>query len=138
VAGAITVSALVPVCGYDSDRFWFPVSNLSAFWSQFQAGLSASERVFALMDVETAVRQTGSVKPQNLRGEIVFDHVSFRYSSAGTGAQRLQPAHPAGRKHCPGRPHRRGQVEHHQAHRPLYEFQEGEICIDGEDIRGLT
>ncbi len=34
------------------DRFFFPVLNLSAFWTQVQSGLSASERVFALIDAE--------------------------------------------------------------------------------------
>ncbi|RME99838.1 MAG: ABC transporter ATP-binding protein, partial [Chloroflexi bacterium] len=30
--------------------FWFPLINIASFWSQFQDGLSASERVFALID----------------------------------------------------------------------------------------
>src|SRR3990172_4276163 len=32
------------------DQFFFPVLNLSAFWAQIQAGLSAAERAFALID----------------------------------------------------------------------------------------
>ena len=72
VAGVITIAAWYLFVA-TIDRFWFPVTNLSAFWSQFQAGLSASERVFALMDVETAVRQTGSIQPKKLQGEIVFE-----------------------------------------------------------------
>ena len=40
------------------DRFFFPVLNLSAFWAQVQSGLSASERVFALIDAEPQVVQT--------------------------------------------------------------------------------
>ena len=34
------------------DRFFFPALNLSAFWAQVQSGLSAAERVFALVDAE--------------------------------------------------------------------------------------
>src|SRR5690606_5076018 len=34
------------------DRFWFPMLSLSAFWSQFQGALSATERIFALIDAE--------------------------------------------------------------------------------------
>ena len=30
--------------------FWSPIINLSSFWTQVQSGLSAAERVFALMD----------------------------------------------------------------------------------------
>ncbi|NJN55142.1 MAG: ABC transporter ATP-binding protein, partial [Anaerolineae bacterium] len=57
VTGAISAAAWYLFIS-TVDRFWFPVTNLSAFWSQFQAGLSATERVFALMDVQTAVTQT--------------------------------------------------------------------------------
>ena len=41
-------------------QFWFPMINLSAFWSQFQSALSATERTFALMDAEPAVHQIAS------------------------------------------------------------------------------
>ena len=40
------------------DRFWFPMMQLAAFWSQFQGGLAAAERVFALIDAEPSVLQT--------------------------------------------------------------------------------
>jgi ATP-binding cassette subfamily B protein len=42
------------------DNFMFPILNLSAFWSQIQQGLSAAERVFALIDADPAVVQTDS------------------------------------------------------------------------------
>ena len=32
--------------------FWFPLISIASFWSQFQQGLSAAERVFALIDAE--------------------------------------------------------------------------------------
>jgi len=40
------------------DRFWFPMINLSVFWSQIQLGLSAAERIFALIDAQSTVQQT--------------------------------------------------------------------------------
>ncbi|MGD9047982.1 MAG: ABC transporter ATP-binding protein, partial [Anaerolineae bacterium] len=59
-AGAISLGAwylfIVSV-----DRFWFPMINVSAFWSQFQAGLAAAERIFALIDAEPTVQQMGDV-----------------------------------------------------------------------------
>ena len=33
--------------------FWFPLTSLASFWSQFQQGLAAGERVFALITAET-------------------------------------------------------------------------------------
>jgi len=37
--------------------FWFPMTSIASFWSQFQDGLSAAERVFALIDREPRVQQ---------------------------------------------------------------------------------
>ena len=37
--------------------FWFPLTSISSFWSQFQLGLAAGERVFALIDAEPVVIQ---------------------------------------------------------------------------------
>src|SRR5437763_17126859 len=34
---------------------WLPLTSIASFWSQFQLGLSASERVFALIDAEPRV-----------------------------------------------------------------------------------
>ena len=136
VAGAITVAAWYLFVA-TIDRFWFPLSNLSAFWSQFQAGLSASERVFALMDVETAVRQTGSVKPQNLRGEIVFDNVSFRYSEQEQVLDGFSLHITPGESIALVGHTGAGKSSIIKLIARYYEFQEGEICIDGQDIRSF-
>ncbi|NIV35029.1 MAG: ABC transporter ATP-binding protein, partial [Anaerolineae bacterium] len=55
--------------------------NVSAFWSQFQAGLSAAERIFALIDAEPTVRQLDNDTLDQLSGEITFDKVDFQYSA---------------------------------------------------------
>ena len=54
IAGVISIGAWY-IFVTTVDRFWFPVTNLSAFWSQFQAGLAATERVFALVDAEVTL-----------------------------------------------------------------------------------
>jgi ATP-binding cassette subfamily B protein len=61
------------------ERFWFPVLGLSTFWSQIQGGLSAAERVFALIDAESAVIQTARLQVPKFRGEIRFTNIDFHY-----------------------------------------------------------
>ncbi len=61
--------------------FWFPMINLSAFWSQFQGALSATERIFALIDAEPAVFQTADEPVEALAGDIEFEQVDFRYGA---------------------------------------------------------
>jgi ATP-binding cassette subfamily B protein len=55
------------------------VLNLSAFWAQIQAGLSAAERVFALIDADPNVVQTDHQDAPPLKGHIYFDDISFQY-----------------------------------------------------------
>ena len=54
-------------------RFWFPLTSIASFWSQFQDGLSAAERVFSLIDAEPKVVQVASLQPGRLQGSIEFD-----------------------------------------------------------------
>jgi len=119
------------------ERFLFPMSQLSAFWSQVQAGLSASERLFALIDAEPTVRQSAAIDPGRLAGAISFDAVDFHYSSQEqvlTGFDlHIQPGenialvgHTGAGKSSLGKLIAR-----------FYEFQGGRITIDGHDIRAL-
>lgn len=118
-----------------ADRFWFPITNLSAFWSQFQAGLAATERVFALIDSETSVIQNGNQPVGRLRGEIVFDHVFFRYSSQeqvlNDFSLHIRPGESVALVGHTGA----GKSSIIKLVARFYEFQEGTICIDGQDIR---
>ena len=63
------------------DRFMSPMMSLSNFWTQIQSGLSASERVFALIDANPVVVQVDSCPVPHLSGEIEFGHVGFRYKT---------------------------------------------------------
>ena len=57
IAGTVTIGAWYLFL-LSLDRFLFPIMNLTSFWTSIQNGLSASERVFALIDTPTAVVQT--------------------------------------------------------------------------------
>ncbi len=117
------------------DRFWFPVINLSSVWSQFQSGLSASERIFALIDAQPVVRQTGSRPVDQLAGEIVFERVKFRYSKQeqvlDEFSLRIEPGESVALVGHTGA----GKSSLVKLITRFYEFQGGQICVDGQDIR---
>jgi ATP-binding cassette subfamily B protein len=120
-----------------ADRFWFPVTNIAAFWSQFQAGLSAAERVFALIDAEPVVRQTDRSIAPPLRGAIDFDHVDFRYSSQETVLNDFSLHMRAGETLALVGHTGAGKSTLAKLIARFYEFQSGSILIDGQDIRSF-
>jgi ABC-type multidrug transport system fused ATPase/permease subunit len=140
----------------------FPLTSVASFWSQFQQGLSASERVFALIDAEPKVVQTASEPVSQLKGHIAFKHVNFSYgesvasdpSSAagtqGTGATGNGPQTtdtqrwilqdfsldvPAGQTLAVVGHTGAGKSSLVRLITRFYEFQGGELLIDGRDIR---
>jgi ATP-binding cassette subfamily B protein len=117
------------------DRFWFPMINISVFWSQFQAGLSAAERIFALIDAKPLVQQTGHLSAPSLNGEIVFDQVDFRYSSQEQVLKdftlRIAPGESVALVGHTGA----GKSSIVKLITRFYEFQAGKIWVDGHDIR---
>jgi len=119
------------------ERFYFPFLNVASFWSQVQAGLSAAERVFALVDAEPAVKQTGEVKLEQLRGEIEFEQLNFRYSTKETVltdfSLHIRPGETIALVGHTGA----GKSSIAKLIARFYEFQSGALKIDGQDIRTL-
>src|SRR5215211_1224666 len=68
--------------------FFYPITSISSFWSQFQQGLAASERVFALIDADTRVVQAAQQPVGRLAGRITFDQVGFSYDVQQTTDHR--------------------------------------------------
>ncbi len=119
------------------DRYWFPMISLSTFWSQFQAGLSAAERIFALMDARPTVHQIDEEPVGTLQGEIVFDQVDFRYTEQEQVLQgfslRIAPGESVALVGHTGA----GKSSIAKLIARFYEFQGGRIAIDGQDIRSF-
>lgn len=117
--------------------FWFPLTSIASFWSQFQLGMSASERVFALIDAEPRVTQHDNKQVASIKGRIEFKRLDFHYSTQEqvlTEFNMLISAretialvgHTGAGKSSLGKLVAR-----------FYEYQAGELLIDGQDIRNF-
>src|SRR3990170_284586 len=117
------------------DQFFFPVLNLSAFWAQIQAGLSAAERAFALIDADPNVVQIDNQAVPALRGKIHFDDLSFRYTDNEPILIHfnllVQPGETLALVGHTGA----GKSSIAKLIARFYEYQEGRLLIDGHDIR---
>lgn len=117
------------------DRFWFPFMNLASFWSQFQQGLSATERVFALIDAENTLQQTDNRQPGDLKGHIVFDDVVFEYKPGQPVLDHFDLNIKPGESIAFVGHTGAGKSTIAKLIARFYEFQDGQILIDGQDIR---
>lgn len=117
--------------------FWFPLTSIASFWSQFQLGLAAGERVFALIDAEPKVVQIDSVKLPEVRGEIRFEKVDFSYADDQLVLENFSlTIHPGETLALVGHTGA-GKSSIGKLIARFYEFQGGRITIDGVDIRRL-
>ncbi|NLE46689.1 MAG: ABC transporter ATP-binding protein [Chloroflexi bacterium] len=119
------------------ERFWFPLINIAAFWSQFQSGLSAAERVFALIDAEPTVHQIGREPVERLRGEITFDQVTFGYTADERVLEAFSLNIRAGESVALVGHTGAGKSSIARLIARFYEFQGGQILVDGHDIRRM-
>jgi ATP-binding cassette subfamily B protein len=117
--------------------FWFPLTSIASFWSQFQLGLAAGERVFALLDAESKVNQTDSIAPDTLRGEIEFQQVDFEYVEGEPVLRDFNLHIKAGETLALVGHTGSGKSSIAKLINRFYEFQDGKIFIDGQDIRTL-
>lgn len=118
--------------------FFYPITSIASFWSQFQQGLAASERVFALIDDEPQVVQTAQEPVGRLHGEIVFDKVTFNYSTGRNAVlQDFSLTIPAGETLAIVGHTGAGKSSLVKLLMRFYEFQGGRLLIDGRDIRTL-
>ncbi len=115
--------------------FWFPLTSIASFWSQFQQGLAASERVFALIDAESRVEQTDAQPVSSLAGRIEFRDFYFGYNAEHTVLPGLNLTIPAGQTVAIVGHTGAGKSSLARLVARFYEFQGGELLIDGRDIR---
>jgi ATP-binding cassette, subfamily B, bacterial len=65
------------------NQFFDPIQQLSQLYTTYQSGMAALDKIFELLDEEPElVDRPGAVVLEDLRGELSFEGVSFRYDTA--------------------------------------------------------
>ncbi|MEM7173317.1 MAG: ABC transporter ATP-binding protein, partial [Pseudomonadota bacterium] len=116
-----------------------PMKRLARLNANLQEGLAAAARVFELMDRPPNIQERADAKPLTLSGgEVTFKGVSFSYDGAKSALHQANLAVPAGQTIALVGPSGSGKSTILNLIPRFYDVQEGEVQIDGTDVRDVT
>lgn len=117
--------------------FWWPIINISSFFNIFQEGMAAGERVFSLIDSEKTIIQNNNVRVNDLNGNIEFKNVDFSYITNQDVLSDFNLSIKPGENVALVGYSGSGKSSIGKLVSRFYEFQDGELLIDGKDIRSF-
>ena len=80
-AGGMTIGGLQAFISYVTFMLW-PIQQMAAVYASMQQAVASGERIFSLLDTEPEIVDAPeAVDPGSIRGDIVFDNVSFQYEA---------------------------------------------------------
>lgn len=123
--------------------FTNPLSQIAQSTTQMQSAAAAGERVFEFLDARELPtehpEQLQRLLPKNVRGEIEFDHVNFRYDPKGRMIiQDFSAKALPGQKIAIVGPTGAGKTTLVNLLMKFYNIESGDIRIDGVSISDLT
>jgi len=118
-----------------SRKFSGPIREAANLLSELQSSVAAAERVMDLLDeTPEAGDSPDAITPEDLRGEVVFDHVTFGYDPQRPVLRNFSARIPAGDMVAVVGPTGAGKTTLVSLLLRFYTPQEGRITIDGVPI----
>jgi len=133
ISDTVSFGALVAFPMYLSLLFR-PVRMLADKFNQLQMGLVAADRVFQVFDTRATISDYGKLAPAELRGHIAFDNVSFAYDDTNYVLNDISFEVKSGETIAIVGSTGSGKSTIINILNRFYEYQKGEISIDGQDI----
>jgi len=137
IEGDVTVGVLVAFVAA-LNNFFDPIQSLSQFYTTYQAGMAALDKIFELLDEEPDVRDApDAVTLERIRGEIAFEDVTFSYGSADALSDidlHVPPGQTVALVGATGA----GKSTFAKLVARFYDPTEGRVLVDGHDLRDVA
>lgn len=114
-----------------------PLRVLADTFNTLQMGMVAAERVFKLLDTDEKIENNGTLKPENIKGEVRFENVKFAYDEKNLVLKGVDFTADAGQVLAIVGSTGSGKTSIINTLTRNYEIQSGVIRIDGIDIRDI-
>lgn len=134
VLGRLTPGALTVFANY-SRQFSMPINMLSQQMSTIFSALAGAERVFGVMDTDPEAADPENAATSEIKGEVVLNNVTFGYVPDKTVLKNISLYAKQGQKIAFVGSTGAGKTTVTNLLNRFYDINEGEILIDGIDVR---
>lgn len=136
--GSMTTNDLVVFLLYISS-FTTPIRKLAMFMEQYTAGMAGFTRFVEIMDTDPTIYDNpGAFELTDVKGDIVFDNVTFSYDGGRRVLENICLTVPHGKTVALVGPSGGGKTTLCHLIPRFYDVTEGSISVDGHDIRDVT
>ncbi len=119
-------------------QFTQPLTQVASMVNLLQSGVASAERVFELLDAEEEPTETARAeRAPEQRGEVVFEHVSFRYEADEPLIEDLSLVARPGQTVAIVGPTGAGKTTLVNLVMRFYDVDSGRITLDGVDITAM-
>ena len=121
--------------------FTAPIRKLMQFMEIYTSGMAGFDRFLELMRTKPEIEDAPGAKELNIqevKGEVVFDHVSFHYQDGTQVLDDVTLTIKPGEKFALVGPSGGGKTTMCHLILRFYDVSRGRILVDGSDVRSLT
>jgi ATP-binding cassette, subfamily B, multidrug efflux pump len=138
LGASVSLGLVITFLGY-VQRFNQPVQQISVLWTNIQSAIAGGERIFGLLDVETTIQEApnASILPE-ISGKVEFNDVSAAYVADQPVLRNVNFTAQSGETIAIVGPTGAGKTTIINLIPRFYDVAEGQILIDGVDIRQAT
>ncbi|MEV8015491.1 ABC transporter ATP-binding protein [Streptomyces sp. NPDC086554] len=137
-SGALSIGDVQAFIQY-SRQFSMPLTQVASMANLVQSGVASAERIFELLDAdEQEADPVPGERPENLRGRVEMEHVSFRYDKDKPLIEDLSLKVEPGHTVAIVGPTGAGKTTLVNLLMRFYEVTGGRITLDGVDIARMS
>ena len=138
IDGDVTIGVLVAFVAA-LNNFFDPIQSLSQFYTTYQAGMAALDKIFELLDEEPELRdKPDAVELGRIRGEIDFDDVTFAYGDGAPALSDVEMHVPPGQTVALVGATGAGKSTFAKLVARFYDPTSGRVLVDGHDLRDVA
>ncbi|MFE0434351.1 ABC transporter ATP-binding protein [Streptomyces nigra] len=137
-SGALSIGDVQAFIQY-SRQFSMPLTQVASMANLVQSGVASAERIFEVLDAEEqSADPVPGVRPEELRGRVALEHVSFRYEPDKRLIEDLSLTVEPGHTVAIVGPTGAGKTTLVNLLMRFYDVSSGRITLDGVDIARMS